>query len=94
MDERNLKYPNGEDDVLCSWIKKQIIERSIPSKSLHILCDFDQNFTLFYLNRKAGHQIHMELQGAQTSHSNAEKEKNWRTRCITKDMGPKQVTNC
>ena len=83
---KEIKCPNKEDDRLCSWIRRQITKRSIQSKLVHVVCDFNQYFTLFYLNRKAGHQIHMELQGAQTSHSNAEKEQNWRIHTLIKDM--------
>lgn len=34
--------------MLCSWVRRQITERSILSKLVHIICDFNKNFTTFF----------------------------------------------
>ena len=64
MGEINLKCLNEENDILCSWIRRQMTEMSnCENEDIFnaISIKFHQPF---YIHRKDDHQIHMELQGA------------------------------
>ena len=63
MGEINLKSLNKENDVLCSWIRRQTTEMKYCLTEDIFKVISSKFHQPFYIHRIAGHQIHMVLQG-------------------------------